>query len=347
MQRLRRRLIAAFGAITCWAAPASAHTVGVSFGQYRLRGGELVAELSFARSELAALLDADRDGELSAAELAHSAALTDAIHVTSGRASCALVSSKAALAEADGVSVELRYTCEGAAADLAVDLGFLDALPEGHRHLVHASAGAPEIERVAERGQERFDLGPSSEAGAFAAFVWMGVEHIATGYDHLLFLLGVILVGGRLRSLVLALSAFTVAHSITLASAALGFFSLSPALTEPLIALSVAYVGIENWFVRDASKRAPLTFAFGLIHGFGFAGALASLHLTAAELGRALLAFNLGVELAQLALVAAVLPLLLALLGRPWFRATGVRVASGAIATVGLAICLARIASPS
>src|SRR5262249_30813916 len=112
----------------------------------------------------------------------------------------------------------------------------------------------------------------------------LGVEHILTGADHLVFLLGLILVGGRWRSLVGVVSAFTLAHSITLALAALSVFAPSPRIVEPAIALSIAYVGVENLFVKDASKRWRITFPFGLIHGFGFAGALREIALPRAEL---------------------------------------------------------------
>ena len=128
----------------------------------------------------------------------------------------------------------------------------------------------------------------------------LGVEHILTGADHLVFLLGLILVGGSLRSLVGVVTAFTLAHSITLALAALSIFAPSPRLVEPAIALSIAYVGVENLFVNDASKRWRITFPFGLIHGFGFAGALREIALPRAQLPIALVSFNLGVELGQL-----------------------------------------------
>jgi len=124
--------------------------------------------------------------------------------------------------------------------------------------------------------------------------VWMGVQHIVTGYDHLAFLLGLLLLGGRVRTLVAILTAFTVAHSITLALAVLRVVSLSPGFVEPAIALSIAYVGVENLFVTDARKRWRITFPFGLLHGFGFAGALTALDLPRAQLPSALFGFNLG-----------------------------------------------------
>ena len=143
------------------------------------------------------------------------------------------------------------------------------------------------------------------------SFLRMGIEHILTGYDHLVFLFGLVLIGGRLRSLVGAVTAFTVAHSITLALAVLGVWAPSPRIVEPAIALSIVWVGIENFFVKNAEGRWRITFPFGLIHGFGFAGALREIELPRARVPLALVSFNLGVEVGQLAVMAVVVPLIL------------------------------------
>jgi hypothetical protein len=103
-----------------------------------------------------------------------------------------------------------------------------------------------------------------------------------------------------------------------------------------LIALSIVYVGVENFFVKDAEKRWRVTLPFGLIHGFGFAGALGEIALPRAEIPVALLAFNVGVELGQVAVLALVLPLILAARKRAWFERTGVKVISAAIVAAGL-----------
>jgi hydrogenase/urease accessory protein HupE len=145
-----------------------------------------------------------------------------------------------------------------------------------------------------------------------ASFFPLGVEHIATGYDHLLFLLALILCGGNLKSLVKIITAFTVAHSITLGAAALGLVSLPSALVESVIALSIAYVAFENLFPRCAlSRRWMISFAFGLIHGFGFSSVLQEIGLPRDNLVWALLNFNLGVEAGQLVAVLIAIPALL------------------------------------
>jgi hydrogenase/urease accessory protein HupE len=217
----------------------------------------------------------------------------------------------------------------------------LASLSIGHRHL--ATVAVPDGEpahAVLYESHPEVEVGVSREAGlrgpvALPLFR-LGIEHILTGYDHLLFLLGLILVGGRLGPLLVVVTAFTLAHSLTLGLAALGAWAPSPGFVEPAIALSIAYVGVENWFVRDASRRWLITFPFGLVHGFGFAGALQEISLPASQVPVALAAFNVGVEAGQVAVLAAVLPGILWLSRRRWFADRGMKAASAAIAAAGL-----------
>ena len=174
-------------------------------------------------------------------------------------------------------------------------------------------------------------------------FFTVGIEHILLGYDHLVFLLGLVLIGGRWRALLLVVTAFTVAHSITLGLAVLGVWAPSAGIIEPAIALSIAYVGLENFFVDDAEKRWRITFPFGLVHGFGFAGALGEISVPRAEIPGALLAFNLGVEAGQVAVLAAVLPLMALARRRGWLERTGVKVASGLIILAGVSWFVLRV----
>lgn len=149
----------------------------------------------------------------------------------------------------------------------------------------------------------------------FAAFVGHGIEHILFGYDHLLFVLALMLIVRDTRALVLTVTAFTLAHSITLALATLGVVQVPGPPVEAAIAFSIVLVAAE--IVRLSRGQASLTarrpwliaFCFGLLHGFGFAGALSEIGLPQAEVPLALLAFNVGVELGQLAFIAAVLAL--------------------------------------
>jgi hydrogenase/urease accessory protein HupE len=163
----------------------------------------------------------------------------------------------------------------------------------------------------------------------------MGIEHILTGYDHLVFLFGLVLLRSRARDLVAVITAFTVAHSLTLAVAVLGVFTPRPRLVEPAIALSILYVGVENFFVKDARRRWRITFPFGLLHGFGFAGALSSAAISGAEIKVALVSFNVGVEAGQLLAMALLLPMVALARQRDGFEPRGVRVLSGAVALAG------------
>jgi hydrogenase/urease accessory protein HupE len=144
-------------------------------------------------------------------------------------------------------------------------------------------------------------------------FVPAGVHHILIGPDHLLFLVGLLLLGGTLRQLMLVVTAFTIAHSITLSLAALGMVIPPANAIEPAIALSIVYVGADNLLVSAGGRdtRAWIAFAFGLIHGFGFANVLREMDLPSRALGWTLFAFNVGVEIGQLVFVVLVASVLI------------------------------------
>jgi hydrogenase/urease accessory protein HupE len=158
---------------------------------------------------------------------------------------------------------------------------------------------------------------PARQGGWAVAttYLKLGVEHITLGVDHLLFVLALILIALNTRQLVMAITAFTVAHSITLAAATLGFVNVPPPPVEAAIALSIAFVASEIVRAREGkvgiAARAPwvVAFAFGLLHGFGFAGALSEVGLPAGHIPVALLFFNVGIEIGQLLFVAVVLGL--------------------------------------
>jgi hydrogenase/urease accessory protein HupE len=161
---------------------------------------------------------------------------------------------------------------------------------------------------------------PGTRQGTIAVvrrFLASGVHHILIGPDHLLFLIGLLLLGGPLRRLVLVVSAFTLAHSLTLSLAALDILAPPASIIEPAIALSIVYVGADNLTVRGGrDMRAWIAFAFGFIHGFGFANVLREMDLPARALGWSLFSFNLGVEAGQLVVVIAVASALAAVRAR-------------------------------
>jgi hydrogenase/urease accessory protein HupE len=342
--------------VGAFAPAALAHEVGLSRGTYAIEGDRVTAEIVMSRREVSSVvdgLDADHDGDLTAAELsaargAIQKAVVDRIAVQSDGAACAGALTEASLAEQDGLVLRAAFTCPAPIARAKLDFPLMDDLSHGHRHIARSSGGAQVVETVVSRGQRSFEV--SAQGGAAPpppkkdrlALLGMGVEHILTGYDHLVFLLGLVLVGGRWRSLLWVVTAFTIAHSITLGLAALGVWTPRPTIIEPAIALSIAYVGVENFFVKNAEKRWRITFPFGLVHGFGFAGALREVALPKAEVPEALFLFNAGVELGQLGVLAIVLPGLALLRKKPWFEKYGVRAVSAAIVAAGLIWFVAR-----
>jgi hypothetical protein len=157
-----------------------------------------------------------------------------------------------------------------------------------------------------------FDPKPAPATG-FLTFISQGVLHILSGIDHLLFILSLLIVIRDWKQLAAVVTSFTVAHSVTLAVGALGMVRISPLIIEPMIALTIIYVAAENVLRLAPRARLGVTFAFGLIHGFGFSSVLRDLGLQRGQLVPALLGFNLGVELGQLLVVAPLFPLVMLL----------------------------------
>jgi hydrogenase/urease accessory protein HupE len=166
------------------------------------------------------------------------------------------------------------------------------------------------------KDRQQIEYYPGTRQGTLAVirrFAASGVHHILIGPDHLLFLVGLLLLGGSLRRLVLVVSAFTLAHSVTLSLAVLRIVSPPASIVEPAIALSIVYVGADNLTVRGGRDvRAWIAFGFGLIHGFGFANVLRELDLSSTALAWPLAGFNLGVEIGQLVIVLLLLPIIYA-----------------------------------
>lgn len=338
---------------------ALAHGVGLSRGEYVAEGDVVSASLHFGRKELAEAiegLDADDDGSVSAQELDRghqvlTEALLQRMDVRGDGQPCTGKLESASLIENDGLDVRSSFRCPAPPQRLRIELAFLGQLAPGHRHLARAVVGGSKLQPVLTSEKRVLELSvasageaPGSDDRGFLSLLALGVEHILTGYDHLVFLLGLVLVRGTFRSILIAVTAFTVAHSITLGLAALNVWVPGSSVIEPLIALSIGYIGVENFFVKDAEKRWRITLPFGLVHGFGFAGALRELELSPAEVPGALLSFNLGVELGQIAALLLIVPLLVLIRKRAsWFETTGVRAASGAIAALGVGLFVLRI----
>ena len=238
----------------------------------------------------------------------------------------------AGTASATEVLVALRWK-EAPDGGLRVEFPILSGMPFGHRMMLTLGSDAEPAALLDARHQS-WDLAavssvaiasaapPPTEGASWVSFVLLGVEHILTGYDHLCFLFALLLVATRLRGVLAVVTTFTVAHSLTLAAAALGIVSLPSSVVEPLIAASIIYVGVENIFLRrQPDHRLALVFCFGLIHGLGFASALAERlpGVKGFAVVPPLLGFNAGVELGQLAVAACLVPLIRLARTRPGF----------------------------
>jgi HupE / UreJ protein len=188
---------------------------------------------------------------------------------------------------------------------------------------------------------------PAAHGGGFVAFLGQGILHILGGFDHVLFVVLLVIAARTPRQLVLIVSSFTIAHSITLVLGTFDLVRASPRLVEPLIALTIIYVAIENIVRRAPPARPAVTFGFGLVHGLGFSAALRELGLPARALVGPLVGFNAGVELGQLTIVLPLLPLMVWLRRRDQsFR----RVSLAINAVVGLVACVwfvRRLVGPS
>lgn len=180
--------------------------------------------------------------------------------------------------------------------------------------------------------------GADSMWGSFVGYIPVGFDHIVPkGLDHILFVLGLFFLSTHLRPLIWQVSAFTVAHTVTLALGALGIVTVPASVVEPLIAASIVYVAVENVFTSGMNPWRPaIIFCFGLLHGLGFASVLGEFGLPAGQFVAALIGFNIGVEIGQLTVIAAAF-LLVGLWFRnaEWYRARIAVPASVVIAAVG------------
>lgn len=198
---------------------------------------------------------------------------------------------------------------EGRLPSAAARLSWAHALAVGDYPVSLRQDGRAEPRVVwvlGERASAPLPLEPVGTWGTIRQYTWLGVVHIVPrGLDHILFVLGLFLLARDWRPLLLQVSAFTVAHTLTLGVSALGLVRFPPEIVEPLIAASIAWVALENvWRARMSRARVAVVFGFGLLHGAGFAGVLGELGLPTGARLLALVSFNAGVELGQLAVLA-------------------------------------------
>ncbi len=219
----------------------------------------------------------------------------------------------------EGAALVTRWTADCGRAGLTGERIAVNGLAEAGSDVLLrvVLADGRSLRTVLRADAPSFDLpAEQSSAGVAAGYLSLGIEHLLTGPDHLAFVLGLVLLVRSRRRLLGTITAFTLGHSVTLALAALGFVRLPPAPIEAAIALSILVLAVELARERPTPLgRRPWLMAagFGLLHGLGFAGALAQVGLPAGEIPLALLSFNVGIELGQIGFVLAVLGLGLAL----------------------------------
>jgi len=225
-----------------------------------------------------------------------------------------------ALPDRQSVRWHARYPTTSAPGSVTVTATLFPYDPAHQTFLNFYEGGALTSQAILDRSHPQLEYFVGDRQGVFAVirkFVPAGIHHILVGPDHLLFLVGLLLLGGSIRRLLVVVSAFTAAHSITLSLAALNLITPPARLIEPAIALSIVYVGVDNLMVgRGRDVRAWIAFAFGFIHGFGFANVLREMNLPSRALGWSLFSFNVGVEIGQLLVVVVVASVLIALRSR-------------------------------
>jgi hypothetical protein len=271
--------------------------------------------------------------------------------VAANGAACAGVPAEVRPSSPQRASIEVvvLYACAAPIRNLSIRDGTDAVLGTDHHTIadIQWPGGAKQVVFESEHREAHIaitaDAVPEGgAAGTFASYFGIGVEHILLGFDHVLFIVALILPGGSLISLAAMVTAFTIAHSLTLALSMLNILTLPAQIVEPVIALSIAYVALENLTGKCAlSRRWAVSFLFGLVHGFGFAGALAEVGLPTGGLVAALVRFNLGVEAGQMLIVALLLPLLIWLQRFAWEPRLA-KISSTAIMAVGLALLAER-----
>jgi hydrogenase/urease accessory protein HupE len=350
-------IIRSFAFVFVLAATAFAHDPGLSNLDLKLENNRLTAQLVYNYVDIEGIVPVDKDldrtitpDEFNAAKPHLEQLARDAIEISFDGQVIAPSAVQVRIAKAedgrDTAYFSLVYPGTPASS-LIVQSKIMQQLSRGHREYFKLTnaAGNTIAERLFDVSNTTAEITAGELSAAlgrwhtFKQFLLLGIEHILLGFDHLCFLVALLLVATTLGSVVKIVTSFTIAHSITLALAALDKVTLSPSVVEPMIAISIVYVGLENIWRngKEIEGRWLLTFAFGLIHGFGFATVLRELNIGAggSGVGIPLLSFNVGVELGQLAVAALVWPLLQALRKRPGIKAKLVPVGSLLVAIAG------------
>ncbi|MCQ8118395.1 HupE/UreJ family protein [Methylomonas rosea] len=336
---------------------ALAHAPGLSSIDVAVKSDQVVTKLTFALQDIEAFapMDSDLDADVSAAE--REAAKPDIAKMLAEQLRVnidgvdvqAVGPGTVSYDEQNNAHVEFKFQ-NVPHKQLLLQSKLLAWLQDGHQQYVTVrdAAGKPLSEKMLSRADDQLQLALSavdpsvaqndSRFSAFADFLKLGIEHILTGYDHLLFLFALLAVTHSFWPAIKIVTFFTIAHSITLACAGLNIIELPSSVVEPVIAATIIYVAVENIIRGDHPKgRQWLTFGFGLIHGFGFASVLREMDITSGDTGilLPLLSFNLGIETGQIAVASVVLPIIWWLNNKPAFAEKFLKGCSAMVALMG------------
>ncbi len=349
------QLFAVFLLLQCnWAV---AHAPGLSSFDVQLQATGVDVRLTFALQNIEAFapMDSDLDAEVSdsereAAKPSIAKLLAAQLRVNiDGQDREPVSAGQVSFDDQNNAHVEFHYQ-PAPQQILVLQSKFLSLLADGHQQYltVKAPAGQILLEKMLAKSdnQASVELAGANQLGtaqpgilaAFLDFFKLGVEHIVTGYDHLLFLFALLAVTHSFWPAIKIITFFTIAHSITLACAGLNIIELPSSFVEPFIAATIVYVGIENLVRGDHPKgRHWLTFGFGLIHGFGFASVLREMEISAGDTGilLPLLSFNLGIETGQIAVAAVVLPFIWWLNNKPEISTKFLKICSLLVSLMG------------
>ena len=330
MTRWAHRLVACAGlAAAAWIpAPAAAHPAPFSFVDVRIQSTTIELEVVVHAFDVAyelAIQPPNRvlePGGLGTRAARLAALIGERLEITvdGRRVAVEAWSDPEPLPERQSVSLRGRVELEGEPGRIDVEAVMFPYDPQHQTFVNVYDEGELTSQAILGGGAPRYEYFVGSRQGTFAViqkFVPQGIHHILIGPDHLLFLIGLLLLGGSLRRLLMVITAFTIAHSITLALAVLDLVSPPGSVVEPIIALSIVYVGADNLLVRGGrDMRVWIALVFGLIHGFGFASVLREMGLPSGALGWSLFSFNFGVEIGQVAVAVVVASALTALRAR-------------------------------
>jgi hydrogenase/urease accessory protein HupE len=208
--------------------------------------------------------------------------------------------------------INLIYNIEHKPQKLVVEYNmFMDDSDPSHANFATVKMDGRQQEKILSFESRELEIGEISFLQNVKQFVVLGLEHIFTGYDHILFVISLLFGAKTIRHILALVTAFTVAHSITLALATFNILKLPGIFVESAIALSIVYVALINIFNQDSKHQPWLAFGFGLIHGFGFAGILSEMRLDTNQMAASLLSFNLGIEIGQLLIVSVAFPVIM------------------------------------